>query len=197
MYLFDNDEARRDYYNAVIAFAKKFDGKREISGNKGFVDKDIDRIMRKHAFRDGYAYCAIFALACMKEVAIQQENKLLLNRLKEIESASSQTLWETLNASDDFDTTTWKKRKNLAGALVIWRKGKTWQGHAGLVINGTWNNCHTIEGNTGSGNQRDGDGFYSKVRLGNISALLQLRGYAIIKTLDEVSPDVRKTYLNR
>lgn len=60
------------------------------------------------------------------------------------------------------------KRKIKAGYILIWQKGATISGHAGLA-NKDWNGTkgETIEGNTSAGNsgsQSNGDGFFKRQR---------------------------------
>ena len=60
------------------------------------------------------------------------------------------------------------KRKIKAGYILIWQKGETISGHAGLA-NKDWNGTkgETIEGNTSAGNsgsQSNGDGFFKRQR---------------------------------
>lgn len=70
------------------------------------------------------------------------------------------------------------------GDIVIYRKGDTWQGHAGIVTKVMDDRICTTEFNTSSnhaGNQRDGEGCYPRTRLfkdfQKSSNHLWIRGY--------------------
>ncbi len=63
------------------------------------------------------------------------------------------------------------------GALVVWRRGTSWQGHVGVVE--WWDRrCgYTVEGNTSSGargSQRDGDGVWRRRRCVEPGAALRI-----------------------
>ncbi len=48
--------------------------------------------------------------------------------------------------------------------LVIWKRGNSYKGHIGIVVNWGKISGETIEGNTGNGDIREGDGIYRKKR---------------------------------
>jgi len=140
--------------------------------------RDIDVIQGAFGF-SGVQYCVLFCLYCYK-IALGHFNieYTLPN------TASSQTLFEEAKklgcVSTDFTNI-------QPGDIVIWRKFKLWQGHAGLCVsylNTTDNSFVTIEGNTqpdNKGDQREGGGIYKKVRYAKKVDFLvdnfYLRGY--------------------
>ena len=85
--------------------------------------------------------------------------------------------------------TTWRKTPTAkrvkkipaAGAIIIWKNGNTDSGHTGIVkdFQGDKKNFESIEGNTGSGNMRDGDGIYIRQRSKVKNGSLVIQGYLI------------------
>lgn len=65
------------------------------------------------------------------------------------------------------------------GAIVIWKNGASDSGHTGVVLDfqGTQKKFESLEGNTGSGNMRDGDGIYIKQRSKDKDGVLKVQGY--------------------
>lgn len=143
----------------LIEYAIKYCGETENpkNSNRGEI---IDKIQNEFGYF-GVAYCVLFVLYVYKKT-LQEfgiKNPLL-------NTASSQTLYE------------WAKNKGLietdfsklgVGDIVIWRKFKLWQGHAGIVIsvNQTNKTFLTVEGNTSNndfGEQREGGGIYQRIR---------------------------------
>lgn len=57
-----------------------------------------------------------------------------------------------------------KAQNPSLGHVVIWQLGSSMNGHCGIVIGSDKDHFFTIEGNTGSGDQREGDGVYLKKR---------------------------------
>jgi len=108
-------------------------------------------------------YCIAALLAIFFRVCKLEDKKFPIAA-----SASTQTFFESalaLHCTGDIPS---------VGDIVIFRKGMSWQGHAGLVTkiittsNGVPKGIETIEFNTsGSLNcdQRDGEGCYAKQRL--------------------------------
>lgn len=69
----------------------------------------------------------------------------------------------------------------LRGAVVIWNREGTDQGHTGMVLEHNQLQMTTIEGNTGSNGSRDGDGVYrkrrSKIRDGELKVIGWLKPF--------------------
>ena len=163
--------------NKAIEIAKAFVGVVEDpkDSNRG---KEIDTIQALFGFK-GVQYCVLFCLYCYRRACM--DLGLMYNLPI---TASSQTLFEEAKklgcVSTDFTNI-------QPGDIVIWRKFKLWQGHAGLCVsylNPTDNSFVTIEGNTqpdNKGDQREGGGIYKKVRYAKKVDFLvdnfYLRGY--------------------
>lgn len=85
--------------------------------------------------------------------------------------------------------TTWRKTPATAkvkkipapGAIIIWKQKSSDSGHTGIVLDfqGDKKNFESLEGNTGSGNMRDGDGIYIKQRSKVKDGSLVIQGYLI------------------
>lgn len=146
----------------AIAMAGTLLGTKEVppKSNRGLV---IDKIQQYFGLR-GQQYCVMFVLYCYIEAC---------NRLKIKFSfpltASSQTLFED---AKKIGATYTDPKLIKPGDIVIWRKLKLWQGHAGMVISSLFNDgtFWTIEGNTSNsdyGSQTDGDGIYKRIRKAN------------------------------
>jgi hypothetical protein len=133
------------------------------NSNRGEV---IDVIQKEFGFK-GIPYCVLFVLYIYKKTLEEFGVELPL-----LITPSSQTLFN------------WAKNKGLletdfsklgAGDIVIWRKFKLWQGHAGIVIsvNHSEKSFLTVEGNTSAENisknsdfvdQREGGGIFRRKR---------------------------------
>lgn len=150
----------------AIDWAIFFVGKVEVpkNSNRGVV---IDDIQSAFGFK-GVAYCMLFVLYCYKRACGQQGIKYPFPNAgdKKYSPASSQSVyqWAIDNgyACNDFS-------KLEVGDIVIWRKFKLWQGHAGIVTSVDHANktFMTVEGNTSNsdfGDQREGGGIYQRLR---------------------------------
>jgi len=114
-------------------------------------------------WRPGDAYCIAALLSIFNRHCLDAGKSLPF-----IPSASTQVTYgnaKALNLVSDIPS---------VGDIVIFRKGDSWQGHAGLVTNilhtdmGFPYGVETIEFNTSgmsSGDQRNGEGCYAKKRL--------------------------------
>lgn len=168
--------------NRALEIATKFIGTKEEGQNTGPV---IDEIQKKFGFH-GVQYCVLFTLYCYKQACEELGIKYPFPQ-----TASSQTLfdWALKNKIAYTDT-----RSLTRGDIVIWRKFKLWQGHAGLVISSfdeEHNTFKTIEGNTANsdyGNQRDGDGIYIRRRFARKIDFsvdnFYLRGFINVKNIN-------------
>lgn len=157
-----------DLRECALNYALLYTGNKERppKSNRGIM---IDR-MQKVFGLIGQQYCVMFCIFCYWEAA-----KRLASREPQVPkfplpmTASSQTLYEDA-LKKGFTYTDPKLIK--PGDIVIWRKFKLWQGHAGLIFSELKpdNTFLTIEGNTSNsdfGDQRDGDGIYKRVRKAN------------------------------
>lgn len=147
----------------AITNALSFIGVKEDppKSNRG---KELDKIQKLFGL-SGQQYCVMFVIYCYNLATMSLTNIKTPLPL----TASSQTLYEDALKKG----ATYKDPKLIKpGDIVIWRKFKLWQGHAGfidsLLLND--NTFRTVEGNTSNndfGSQRDGDGIYRRVRKAN------------------------------
>ncbi len=142
-------------------------GIREVGGNNR--GKDIDRILSPLGLR-GVAWCQALQYYCFYV------------------TGEAIPIKKTAGSQDCFNDAK-KRGKPLPyririDALLFWRVVNGWQGHSARVVKVMkmgW--VETIEGNTGNGNQRDGDGVYRKKRhLYNPVGRLRVSGSIVFKT---------------
>lgn len=160
-----NNEAR----NLLIYAAEACVGIKEEGGNnKGLYVVELQKTVDARAGSE--AWC----MAAVQTWIAYVENKLgITSHL--FSSEHCMTTWRKTLAS--------KKVKSIPapGAIIIWKNGSSDSGHTGLVLDYQSNNkkMETIEGNTGSGNMRDGDGIYIKQRSKVKDGRLVVQGYII------------------
>lgn len=65
----------------------------------------------------------------------------------------------------------------LPGAITIWKRGSSWQGHTGLMLEYYGKTFLGVEGNTGGASMRDGDGIYIKTRSSTATGSLKILGW--------------------
>jgi hypothetical protein len=142
-----------------IDIAKTFINQRENPGNKFDESTPLGRLVKNAGQRDGEAWCAYFAEGVFCE-AFPEKN----GELRKLFSASAVKTFENFKNAD-YDC----HDRPRPGDLVIWQKYnhgvKTWQGHAGIVINVLANGSfESVEGNTNSTGSREGDSVQVKIR---------------------------------
>lgn len=144
----------------ICLTAKKFVGKREIKGNKGFFNKAFDTLMRSVGFKTGHAWCSYFAELVWTE-AYKDDKPMLKLIKKQFSGSSYRTLQRFKALGMVSDTAT-------PGSIVIWRRKKdgkyTTLGHVGIVIKADVVSFETVEGNTNGAGSREGDVVADKVR---------------------------------
>lgn len=137
-------------------FVKQFVGQKELPGNKFSNETVIGKLLHAAGQQDGQAYCAYTAEAIFKECYPEK-----FEELDKLFNASA--------------VQTYKNFKNAAylignmpqvDALVVWQKyvedKPDWRGHCGIVTSVNGFKFDSFEGNTGSTDPREGDGFYIK-----------------------------------
>lgn len=138
--------------------AKSFDGIKEIGKNRG---EFIDRLNRFTKVPLGSPYCASFV-----SFVIDSADKIAPKDCKikyKVKSALAQRLRnkQTYSAKLVLEG----KRYPKASEVIVWQKGKTQFGHAGIVTK-DWKNIfgETIQANTNkSAESREGNGIYIKM----------------------------------
>jgi hypothetical protein len=130
----------------VVDSARKYIGVREKPDNRS---ADIDRWNRYVGNPLGSPYCAAFASSMIKQPHIKS-------------GAAVRLITKNAIKSDDV----LKGVKVEPGWVVIWRKGNSFNGHAGIVVQWDRKSGTTIEGNTsaGKGSQSNGDGVFERQR---------------------------------
>lgn len=130
--------------------ARRYLGKTEILGNKGFTDPEFEAEMREEGWQTGYAWCMILCrvvyVNCYPEKAKELRKLIVpgvLNTFRNLRDAAY-----PIGNVPQIDS------------LVIWaqmRDGKqTGFGHAGICTQILNNGFKSIEGNTSSPGVREG-----------------------------------------
>lgn len=154
------------FLNQEIAkVAKKYVGNTEISGNKGFENKEFEELMTAVGWRKDQAWCAYFTELVWKEAYNNIFNDPNINKSLDILfSAGAVATFNNFRRSEFFTSDT-----PCIGSLVIWqtfrRNVPHWTGHAGIVVDHTDKTIVTVEGNTNQKGSREGDGVYEKLRI--------------------------------
>lgn len=137
-------------------FVKQFVGQKELPGNKFSSETVIGKLLHAAGQQDGQAYCAYTAEAMFKEC--YPDKFEVLDKLFDASAV------KTFN---NFQKAAYPVGKMpQVDCLVVWQKyvdGKPdWKGHAGIVTSVQGQKFESFEGNTGSTDPREGDGFYIK-----------------------------------
>lgn len=136
-------------------FCLQFVGQKELPGNKFSDQTAIGKLLHAAGQKDGQAYCSYTQEVIFKECF---PGNAELDKL--FDASAVQTFKNFNNAAYPVG------RLPQIDTLVVWQKyidGKPdWRGHCGLVVELTEKGFRSFEGNTGSGDPREGDGFYIK-----------------------------------
>lgn len=132
--------------NKLVLVSRKYIGQTEKPGNSGFTDAEFEKRMKACGWAKGQAWCAYFCELVCREAYQGKDEELKL-----LFSPSAVITYENFkNAGRVSDTPT-------PGSLAVWRYGKTWQGHIGVVTEILSENFFkTIEGNTNAIGGREG-----------------------------------------
>lgn len=143
----------------VIAAARSIIGKKEIPGNNGFKDPVFEKRMKDVGWNKGESWCAYTAELIWK--AAFTPDHPLYQEIDKLFSGSAIKTFSNFKASPHFETGTIPRY----GALSIFRHGKGWMGHAGVVVPViNIDSFHNVEGNTNASGGREGIEVAEKVR---------------------------------
>lgn len=143
--------------NTIASIAASYVGEREVPGNMGFTNKQFEKKMIDVGFIKSYSWCALFAELVWSEA---YKGTQWLAVIKALFSASATTTYKNFDIDKRFEVS----QVPQIGAVVIWRHGSGWQGHAGIVTAINGNTIATVEGNTNAAGGREGIEVAEKVR---------------------------------
>lgn len=137
-----------------LSVALEYEGVTEVAANTG---PEIDLFLANLGLDAGLNYCAAFVSYALDQANPQQPNVrsgVAQHFITDASINAKQILRGTHTAPE--------------GSVVVWKRGNTWQGHAGFTLE-DWQGAEgwTIEANTSPGplaDQRNGDGIYRKQR---------------------------------
>lgn len=132
--------------NKIVLVATKYIGQTEKPKNSGFTKPEFEKKMVAVGWGRAMAWCAFFVELVCREAFPELDAEL-------IKLFSGSAIETFANFKEIGKTTDTPK----IGDLVVWRHGKTWQGHIGIVseiIDGA--TIRTIEGNTNDLGGREG-----------------------------------------
>jgi hypothetical protein len=135
--------------------AKNFVGIKEQGNNSGYW---VKRFLQSCNLKPPAQWCAAFVNFCLDSAGIKT-----LPMTRSGLARHFATRNKTIKATEVL-------QKNLSlpsGTIIVWRRGTTLFGHAGLVENWKGKSGTTIEGNTSSGqsgSQYNGDGVWRRSR---------------------------------
>ncbi len=153
----------------LLAEAIKWIGTTEKGDNAGPEVERFQKAVDGVALRESWCMC--FVQFCVKEVSARLNVQSTLLRGEHCQTVFFRS--RHLEVMDQVEP----------GDIVVWKHGNTSQGHTGIVesIDRANGLLHTVEGNTGDKDMREGDGVYRKTRHlagdGNMEILGYLRAF--------------------
>ncbi len=155
-----------DARSLFIYAAEACVGQMEKGVNSGYFVELCQRTVDNYA--GGEAWCMAFIESMLSYV----EHKLGVTS-PVFSSEHCLTVWQ--NTPDEQRV----RNRPLPGAIIIWRHGNTSNGHTGIVTEFLGDKMLTVEGNTGNGSFREGDGVYQKKRSTNMDGDMRVMGFLI------------------
>lgn len=134
----------------LVLTAEKYLFVREVGQNRGYWVEKFQTFVK---IPKGSPWCAAFVSWVLEE-----------NRCNDPKTRSGLALAFVNKKSVKAKDVAKGYKKVSRNWLVIWKKSNTYKGHIGFVVDWNKNEGHTIEGNTGASNIREGDGVYRKQR---------------------------------
>jgi CHAP domain len=149
----------------IIQTATLYVGQKEQGkGNSGFLDKNFEAKLKRVGWEKSQPWCSYFAEVVYRDtyeklMLDDPKDKIVEQRLNEVCTLFSGGTLQTLA---NFDKSKyWRTRETIpeVGAIIVFQKGNSWEGHIGIVKEVDLNKMEvtTIEGNTSSTGSRDGD----------------------------------------
>lgn len=154
----------------VYLIAKGFVGVKEEGNNGGYW---VSRFLASCKLKPGAQWCAAFVNFCLDSGGVK---KLPFTGSGLARNFATRN--KTIKATEVIS-------KNLelpSGTIIVWRRGSTPFGHAGIVESWKGKKGDTIEGNTSSGvkgSQHDGDGVWKRRREINPTSYFRITDFVV------------------
>lgn len=154
----------------VLTIAKGFIGTKEVGNNGGYW---VGRFLASCKLKTGNQWCAAFVNFCLDSAGIKGLPFTGTGLARAFATRN-----KTIKASDVI-------ARNLVlppGTIIVWRRGSTPFGHAGIVDTWMGKKGTTVEGNTSSGlkgSQFDGDGVWDRKREINPTSYFRITDFVI------------------
>jgi hypothetical protein len=156
----------------ILKHAHRWVGEKEIPGNMGFENPELDRKMRAIGFCNGESYC-IQAVKMVWLDAYAEYNSFYISILQELFDKNCYQNYLNFSRYKDFGIS----KTPIPGAISLFQhykggrpvnagteKHPVYTGHAGIFLQTTNGTFLNFEGNTNLGGSSNGDGFYEKNR---------------------------------
>jgi hypothetical protein len=154
----------------VYHIAKGFVGTKEVGNNGGYW---VGRFLQSCKLKPGSQWCAAFVNFCLDSSGVRSLPFTGSGLARHLATRN-----KTIKATDVIA----KNMQLPSGTIVVWRRGATPFGHAGLVENWRGKTGTTIEGNTSSGvsgSQHDGDGVWRRSRTINPTNYFRITDFVV------------------
>ncbi len=150
--------------------AKGFIGTKEVGNNGGYWIERFQKITRSPK---GAQWCASFVNFCLDSAGVRGLPFTGSGLARHFVSRN-----KTTKATDVLT----KNIELPPGTIIVWRRGTTPFGHAGIVEKWKGKSGTTVEGNTSSGkkgSQHDGDGVWRRTRTINPTAYFRITDFIV------------------
>lgn len=137
----------------IIGFSKVVLGQQEKPGNAGFKSAWIEEKMIERGFTPKDPWCSLAVELILFET---YKGTIYEDHINRLCSKSAVESWKNFNRDGSFPC----NHIPVPGAAVFWQlyknNQKSWQGHAGIVIDVMKDHYFCIEGNSNSAGGREG-----------------------------------------
>ena len=154
----------------VLTIAKGFIGTREVGNNGGYW---VERFQRCTKSPKGAQWCASFVNFCLDSAGVKGLPFTGSGLARHFATRN-----KTIKATEVIA----KNMQLPPGTIIVWRRGTTPFGHAGIVNTWKGRKGTTVEGNTSSGlkgSQHDGDGVWGRSRVINPTNYFRITDFVV------------------
>lgn len=154
----------------VLTIAKGFIGTREVGNNGGYW---VERFQRCTKSPKGAQWCASFVNFCLDSAGVKGLPFTGSGLARHFATRN-----KTIKATEVIA----KDMQLPPGTIIVWRRGTTPFGHAGIVNTWKGKKGTTVEGNTSSGlkgSQHDGDGVWGRSRVINPTNYFRITDFIV------------------